>query len=284
MVDANEVVDVTKETITAVAKDAYNDGGRPVVKPTGELLGLLPRVIKAALMPVEKWILQREHNIESIRRLLEEKLKNVSPESIQSPEAHIAVPALQYISYCMDNEELRDMYANLLANSMNRVVKNGVHPGFVEIIKQLCPDEAKILRYVSANSPIPTVTFRRENEKGEGIEVVKNFSTVGELAQCEVSKPSEMNKYFDNLIRLGLLESSAPSVSLTDKKRYEPLKNHEHLQNRIKVLNTMGDYAPLAGCTTNVFQEGYMGLTDFGRAFCKICLSPKSATMEEVNP
>lgn len=284
MVDTNEVVDVAKEAITAVAKDAYSDGGRPVVKPTGELLGLLPRAIRVALMPVEKWILQREYNIESIRRLLEEKLKNVSPESIQSPEAHIAVPALQYISYCMDNEELRDMYANLLANSMNRVVKNGVHPGFVEIIKQLCPDEAKILRYISINGSIPTVTFRRENERRAGIDIIKNFSTVGELAQCEVSTPSKMNRYFDNLIRLGLLAPSAPSVSFTDKKRYKPLMSHENLQNRIKAIDMKGDFVSKTGYTKNVFRKGYMRLTDFGKAFCKICMSPKSATIKGIDP
>lgn len=142
MSDADKLLDAVKE----VAKDAYVDGGRPVVKPTGELLGLVPRAIKAALAPVEKWVLQREYNIAETQRLLEEKLKNISPDQIEAPEAYIAVPALQNISYCMDNAELRDMYANLLANSMNKVVKNGVHPGFVEIIKQLSPDEAKILR------------------------------------------------------------------------------------------------------------------------------------------
>ena len=80
--------------------------------------------------------------------MLELKLEKVSPELIEAPEPYIAVPAVQYISYCMNNEELRNMYANLLANSMNKVVKDGVHPGFVEIIKQLSPDEAKFLKYM----------------------------------------------------------------------------------------------------------------------------------------
>ena len=138
----NEMVDVTKEVAKEISKDVYNDAGKPIAKPAGELLGLVPRAIKAALSPVEKWVLQKEYNIEETKRLLEQKLEGISPDLIESPDPHIAVPALQYISYCMDNDELRDMYANLLANSMNKVVKNGVHPGFVEIIKQLSPDEA----------------------------------------------------------------------------------------------------------------------------------------------
>ena len=266
----NDKFDVTKEIVKELAKDAYSDGGKPIVKATGELVGLIPRAIKAALAPVEKWVLQREYNIEETKKLLEEKLKNVSPELIQSPEAYIAVPALQYISYCMDNEELRNMYANLLANSMNKVVKNGVHPGFVEIIKQLCPDEAKILRYFSTHIVIPTITLRYENEKAEGRDVVKNFSDVGELAQCE--NPFEINKYFNNLIRLGLLESSPVLSSLVDKKLYEPLKNHRYILERTdESVLQKSEYKKVK------FQESYISLTDYGKSFCSVCLSTTKA-------
>lgn len=267
MSEVNDTLEVAKE----IAKDIYTDGGKSVVKPTGELIGLVPRAIKAALAPVEKWILQREYNVEETKKLLEEKLKNVPPELIQPPEAHIAVPAFQYISYCMDNEELRDMYANLLANSMNKVVKNGVHPGFVEIIKQLCPDEAKILRYLFKHNTIPTITLRYEAERGEGIDVVKNFSNVGELAECE--NTLEINRYFDNLIRLGLLESSQALSSLTDKTLYEPLKNHRYIRPRAnEAILQKSRFKKVR------FAEGFMTLTDYGKAFCAICLNiPKVA-------
>ena len=96
---------------------------------------------------------------DKIIKLLEKKLEKVSPEQIETPEPYIAVPALQYISYCMDNHELRDMYANLLASSMNKFIKNDVHPGYIEIIKQLCPDEAKILKYIAEKINIPTISL-----------------------------------------------------------------------------------------------------------------------------
>ena len=55
------------------------------------------------------------------------------------------MPALQAISYSMDSEELRNMYANLLAKAMNVDEKDKVHPAFVELIKQMAPREALIL-------------------------------------------------------------------------------------------------------------------------------------------
>ena len=171
-------LDLAKEATKELAKDVYTDMGSPIAKPTGELVGLVPRAIKAALAPLEKWILQREYNVAETKKLLEEKLKDVPPGQIEAPEAHIAVPALQYISYCMDNSELRNMYANLLANSMNSVVKNGVHPGFVEIIKQLSPDEARILRYFTFQRIVPTISLRMMAETGGYITILKDFSNV----------------------------------------------------------------------------------------------------------
>lgn len=275
MSEAKEQFDATKEIAKELAKDVYSDGGKPIVKATGELVGLVPRAVKAALAPIEKWVLQREYNIEETKKLLEEKLKNVSPELIQSPEAYVAVPALQYISYCVDNEELRNMYANLLANSMNAVVKNGVHPGFVEIIKQLSPDEAKILRYFATHKVIPTVTLRYVKEEGGGIDIVKNFSNVGEITQCE--NPFDVNKYFDNLIRLGLLESSRGLSSLTNKKLYEPLKNHWYIQER-----THESILKLSEYTKTNFEEGIISITDYGASFCNICLNTHIAATVRV--
>ena len=64
------------------------------------------------------------------------------------------------------------MYATVLANSMDKFTKEGIHPGFVEIIKQLSSDEAKILRYMHLRTTLPIITLRFEDEKGAGFDVI----------------------------------------------------------------------------------------------------------------
>lgn len=269
-------IDVAKEATKVVAKDVYTDFVKPILKPTAEVIGLAPRTIRAVLSPLERLVLQSEYNVEKTRKLLEEKLRDVPPERIEPPEPYIAVPALQYLSYCMDNHELRDMYANLLAKSMDSVVKNGVHPGFVEIIKQLCPDEARILRYISHHYTVPTVTLRYENEKGEGIEVVKNFSNIGDLTSCEDS--FSICVYFDNLIRLGLLKESPPYSSLIDKNLYEPLKEHYYFKKCAEYAAKVIPDHKIAK-----FSENYLELTEYGKKFCRICITtPNDITPIEV--
>jgi len=211
--------------------------------------------------------LQREYNVAETKKLLEEKLQNTPAELIESPEPHIAVPAMQYISYCMDNEELREMYANLLANSMNKVVKNGVHPGFVEIIKQLSPDEAKILRVLKQEHSVPTISLKYSHKSGGGgIEIIRNFSIIGEQAGCE--NPYDVNMYFNNLVRLGLLYDAKGISYLTNKALYEPLKKHEMI-----VPYASNEKANSKGFEEYKFAESYVELTAYGSSFCDICLS-----------
>lgn len=261
-----QALELAKEAVKEVAKDAYADVGRPVAKPTGELVGLVPRAIKAALAPVEKWVLQREYNVAETKKLLEEKLQNVTPAFITPPEPYIAVPAMQYISYCMDNEELRDMYANLLANSMNSVVKNGVHPGFVEIIKQLSPDEAKFLKYMKTHKAIPTIGLHYEHEdyKKGFVEIVKEFTNVPALVGCEQKYNGE--QYVDNLVRLGLLARETGN-SFTDKAQYEPLKNDPAFAKY-----NDEEVAKQYGFEKCKIVEHIVRLTAFGEKFCGICL------------
>ena len=55
--------DIIKEIAKQQSKEVYNDLVKPVLKPTGETLGLIPRAVKAALCPLEKWIMDKEYKL-----------------------------------------------------------------------------------------------------------------------------------------------------------------------------------------------------------------------------
>lgn len=140
MIDSDDISKIGK----CISK-VYDDGLQPAVRETGKIVALIPETINAALAPLRKWIAYREYNVAETEKLLQSKLANVGSEHIVTPEPYVAVPALQAISYSMNSQDLRNLYANLLAKSMTDILKNRVHPAFVEIIRQLTPDEAKIL-------------------------------------------------------------------------------------------------------------------------------------------
>lgn len=213
----------------------------------------------------------RDEALADLNILVEEKLSSIPQELIDPPKPRIAVPALQNASIT-EEHEVRELYANLLANSMNKVVKNGVHPGFVEIIKQLSPDEAKILEYMCTHKTIPTITLKYVHNDGSGIEIIKNFSNVGEIVGCEY--PQDIAKYFDNMTRLGLIVNAGGLSSLTDKKRYEPLKKHKWVASQATIEN-----ANAIGFEKINFEEGFVKLSSYGESFCSICLETQKVVI-----
>jgi hypothetical protein len=118
---------------------------------------LLVRTIHAALSPLEKWVMQKEYNLAATKKLLEAKLQETPIENIITPPSYVAVPALQAISYCMDDEQLRDMFSELLAHAMNSETVDNVHPTYVEIIKQMSPYDAVVFRKLLKQIIIPCI-------------------------------------------------------------------------------------------------------------------------------
>ncbi len=244
-------------------KQIYEDGIKTTIKETGETLGLVPRTIKAALAPLEKWILYKEYSIKETQKLLESKLENLQPEKIVTPEPYVAIPAFQAISYSMDNEELRNLYANLLANSMNIDTKDSVHPSYVEIIKQLSPDEVKILNsiYNSNRHLFPLMELRMVvNKNARKYDIIQSHVSVFDFdSTFNVNENSEL--YFDNLVRLGLVIISYKE-SLSNKELYKSIENSEKI-SRFFVSNLDG--------AEMIYQKGIGKITALGINFLSVC-------------
>lgn len=223
-----EILDQTK----GVAVEIYKDALSPVVKPIGEILGFLPRSIKLALSGWEKWLINGEESLRLTADAIKEKVKQIPEEKLVEPEPYVAIPAIQQISYCQNSEELRDLYANLLTSSMNTDKKWQVHPSFVDIVKQLNPDEAKYLKSLPpiavAIYPLIDVDFSLGNKGGHPI--ISNFT---DYNLNVLEHPRNICAYIDNLVRLNLIE--IPSGQwLDDPDKYNQLEKHPMIQNPVK--------------------------------------------------
>lgn len=119
------------------------------------------------------------------------------------------------------------MYANLLANFMDKERSDLVHPSFVEVIKQLNPDEAKLLKsFGPSNAVLYPLIDIRLNEEGAGYRtIVRNYGILGESI-CE--RPNCISRYLENLSRLGLIYIP-DDLYLTDSSRYEPIEQSSYV-------------------------------------------------------
>ena len=152
----NKLTEGIGKTIEVVP-DLYNDALKSTAQESGKTLALIPRTINAALVPLRQWIAKKEYNLAETEKLLAKKLENVESQKIVTPESYVAIPAIQAISYSMNSNELRNLYANLLAKAMTSDTKDMVHPSFVEIIKQMSPIDAQVFREIGIKTSFTVV-------------------------------------------------------------------------------------------------------------------------------
>jgi hypothetical protein len=124
----------------------YDDLAQPSIKEVGDVLG---RSVKLLLSPVRGMCWGFEQIEKVVTEELENRLNKIPEENHKTPDPEIAVPLMQALQYTAQNETLREMYLNLLANAMDSSKDKDVHPSFVELIKQMNSLDAKVFEKLS---------------------------------------------------------------------------------------------------------------------------------------
>lgn len=254
-------LNLPRETIDKV----YDDIVHPTASEVGKLMGRVPRAINAAFSSLDCWILKKENNIEKTKLLLEENLKNVDPERIVPPEPYVAIPAIQAISYSMDSDELRKMYANLLSKSIYYNTKNDVHPAFVEIIKNLSPLDCKVFEYIMKKdtSEIGYYEMRIGIPGSTSYHVAFPYIT-----EIVFSSYDKIASSIDNLARNNLLLPE--DFHYTDDDIYVPIRNTSLYQSLVKSFENTPNNQEL-----RPYKKAIKS-TSLGKAFYNICSLPIS--------
>ena len=160
----------------------------------------------------------------------------------------------------MNSEELRNLYANLLAKSMYIDTKELVHPSFVEIIRQMSPIDALIFKTIMGRAVNPMINLIMKNEKGTFRTIVTNVTDIN-IAPQELIGVS-----IDNLTKQNLL--SVPDDGFySDEKVYDSILQTEFYEKQ-KYLNRR---------TVDGFEFTYtkkmINKTSLGRLFYKVCVA-----------
>ncbi|PWK82131.1 DUF4393 domain-containing protein [Fulvimonas soli] len=260
------------ETAKAVAELAksvpiYQDAIQPAAKEAGKSLHLVTRAVNAALTPVEGLVWGVERIRDFVRERVAAKLENVPPEEVQQPKPHIAVPAIEALRYTGAESELSELYANLLATSMDKATAYRAHPGFVDMIKNMSPDEAKLMRFLATSGNQPLVNIKLVvNDQGHFRITHRHISLIGIKAGCQY--PPLAANYLDNLVRLGLI--AIPERYLTRDEVYTEIEEFP----QIKQIRE--DLGKQQGCRVEIDRLS-VELTDLGKQFIRACVIDKAA-------
>ena len=181
----------------------YQDALQPAAREAGKAARTVVRAVNACLLPLEGLVWGFEQVRDFVQEKVASKLDHLSASDIQPPKANVAVPTLDALRYTGPDTELAELFANLLAASMIKGSAHHVHPGFVEVIKNLCSDEARLLRQLH-QSPYRLLDVWLVHPSGTRKPIAKQASLIAHHANCE--HPQLLPTYIENLLRLSLVE------------------------------------------------------------------------------
>lgn len=221
----------------------------------GEKLSDLLEIILGGITYKRKELsLKRELNFESFRNQLIAEIEKIPVEKRVEPEESIVGPALEALKYRLDKEQVRTMFAKLIANSINEDEKNTIHPAFIEVLKNLSANDAKAITDMAIlkhSALMPIISLK------EDVLVIPNKSK-HYCALVDDFGVEDSNVVISSLQRNGLVEI------------VYCLSKENELYDFSKMLKEFNDYRKVEENYSN-YNYGILSLTAFGYEFAKEC-------------
>ncbi|HEY0488982.1 MAG TPA: DUF4393 domain-containing protein [Telluria sp.] len=256
-----------KASVALVSDIIKAAGDNPNVREAGNNLGqaalTLTKTINNVLLPLAalNFAVEKARVYFDTKFALElaEKASKIPPKDIVEPKATIAGPALQGLAFSHEEKSLRDMYLNLLATAMDGRLAIEAHPAFVEIIKQLDGEEARLLpEFLQPDTFVAIAQVRETNSYGHGYAIVSNY-LVNFKENGEPVLVPRGAAMVDNWIRLGLLKADYERHLIASHDNYHWVETRPEYKDLL-------EQARISNCTLS-YEKGMIWRTAFGAQF-----------------
>ena len=223
----------------------------------GTILGLGNTILWRIAILNGKTRLVVERNLEKYRqeceKIPEEKVADVPPE--------IGVPIIEKLTY-VSNDDLSDLYINLLAKASSLDYAHTAHPSFVNIITNLSPDEAILLQHIKGR--VPFVEPRRKMKTvNEWQELPPGIFTDLE-SRANLSYQENIGAYMSNFEGCGLIKVRRDIV-IAFPRAYENIERAYRERYESMIQSRPG--------LQLVFSRGQLEMTSFGELFAAACFT-----------
>ena len=226
------------------------------------VLSIIPGVIdtvKDNSVRYQSHILKVKEKAKQLAEESKEKIASIPEEHlVQNPKTSVVLPIIQTSLYYLDEEEIKNLFTNLLCSAYDKRKISNLHPGFNNLITQLSPNDARILNYIHAHQDFIGIIAIKNNEEYPLIDS-KIVLDIG-IEQLSLS--------MNNLSRLGLLTVdsyliNSQAVYFVDEPDDFSTTNLSDVDQSIKSYITDEGYDLYRNKTY---------ITQLGKSFLKVCV------------
>lgn len=173
-----------------LAIEAYKDVLRPSAQEIGSILQNTVKVARFVFAPLDFLAAQQDR----WQRFLTKVATKVKEENLVEAPAQVVGTIIEGMLYVDDESLIGEMFAQLLADSIDKTKQSVVHPAFPKIIQQLSHDEAVILYYLKRRGYTVKQQWDLRNGKIENMRTIKEDFPISSLGY-----PENIWMYMDHL-------------------------------------------------------------------------------------
>ena len=194
--------------------------------------------------------------LEHFKKELQESLEKVPDNNKQEPSTQIVMSALDDARYCVEEEELRKLFVNLISSSTDS--SKTVHPSFSHIIRQMSQNDAKILREFIHTAKHPLCNLKLSSSDGG----FRYINTNMFIPIYHAISDNDVSVSISSLVYLGLLEIPSDR-HFKDLSLYEPFKESDQYLSACKIHPT----------SSLELEHKIVQLTSLGKLFMACCVT-----------
>lgn len=201
--------------------------------------------------------------LEAFEKSCREKIKAIPEEKIVEPDTQTASIALEESKFCIENAELREMFSNLIASTMNSDTAEIAHPSFPQILKQLSAFDARLFLSLRDAHSEKAICEYRVVVGNNSFYTLQSNIYIDNLYEDQTDEPriKKQALSISLLERLGLVEIDY-AHSFIDKsryKRFEKTKFYREYQSYLQKNERLS------------LVQGILSLTDLGEQLLAVC-------------
>lgn len=238
------------------------------LNPAANLIGQAFRgITHKVLDPLVRYNIVKDEEMKDFAAKSKQKLSHTPIQYRDSSKLGLTLKSFEDAAYQLNSEELRDMFSNLIAASVDSRINDKVHPSFSTILKDLSPEDARLFEEMYKIDTIPSVTVRIIEQKSLiGINVTENILIMGK--DNYIVAPESLN----TLSRFGLITISTDSYlsSSENLRKYEQFEKSESYlseKSRLPIQSAELVFDNIEA------KKGKVEVTPIGKQFGSIVLS-----------
>lgn len=227
----------------------------PAARTTGQALD---GIATALCWPLLKLRIIQKAKLEQFTKEIREKNKQIPVENRDSSKVGLAVKAIEEARYQLNEDDIRKLYVNLIASTVDNRKNGLVTPRLATALSQMGPNDAVLLKHINEQEShvVPFGYFIKKDNVGTSTISKKSidFFKAGTLVNQDIS--------LDVLDSLGIIEVKHDAWLTNElfKPSYDKLEE----SIRVEIHNIFNFNAEEIE-----FTKGYIKVTDFGEALLR---------------